>query len=163
MTRNIVENAIAGTHAGGPVVANNPDERTLTYSLSGRCSNWFQVHPNGQIVLGAGQTLDVDEQEEFHLTLHVSDGVDASGNADTSADDSEPVTIKVIGTPDGTADHPAVTFSLRNPYPGEQPNRDLSGTPPVSVPMHYVVDIIPPLQQPALGPYRLPLGGFRCW
>ena len=84
VTRDIVEHAIAGTHAGAPVVASNPDGRTLTYSLSGRCSNWFQVHSNGQIVLASGRTLDYDEQSEFHLTLNVSDGVNASGAADTT-------------------------------------------------------------------------------
>ena len=155
MTRDIVENAIAGTHAGDPVAANNPDGRPLTYTLSGRCSSWFKVHPNGQIVLAAGPTLDVDEQSEFHLTLHVSDGVNASSTADASADDSTPVTIRVIGTPDGTDDHPAVTFYLTNPYPYDQnPNQrnlDLSGEPPLSLPADTVVNIVPKFSNPPRG------------
>ena len=100
-TRHIVEHAIAGAHAGDPVAANNPDSRVLSYTLSGRCSEWFQAHSNGQVVLAAGPSLDVDEQSEFHLTLNVSDEVNATGGEDASADDSEPVTIRVIGTPDG--------------------------------------------------------------
>ena len=124
VSRDIVEHAIAGAHAGDQVAANNPDGRELTYSLSGRCSNWFQAHSNGQIVLASGQTLDYDEQSEFHLTLNVSDGVNASGAADASADDSTPVTIRVIDTPDDAV-HPTVTFNLSNPNESSQPNLDL--------------------------------------
>jgi len=125
VSRDIVEHAFAGTHAGDPVAANNPDGRELTYTLWGRCSHWFQAHSNGQIVLASGRTLDYDEQSEFRLTLHVSDGVNASGAADASADDSIPVTIRVIDTPDDAV-HPAVTFSLGNGDPGGYPDLDLS-------------------------------------
>ena len=127
VTRHIVEHAIAGAHAGEPVAANNPDGRDLSYTLSGRCSEWFQVHPHGQIALASGRTLDYDEQSEFHLTLQVSDGVDATGATDTakSVDDSEPVTINVIDTPDD-AIHPTVTFSLENGNPDGYPNLDLN-------------------------------------
>ena len=124
VSRDIVEHAIAGAHAGGRVAANNPDGRELTYSLSGRCSNWFQAHSNGQIVLASGQALDHDDQSEFHLTLNVSDGVNASGAADASADDSTPVIIRVIDTPDDAV-HPTVTFTLSNPNKGAQPKLDL--------------------------------------
>ncbi len=125
VSRDIVEHAIAGTHAGDPVAANNPDGRELTYTLWGRCSHWFQAHSNGQIVLAPGRTLDYDEQSEFQLTLHVSDGVNASGAADASADDSIPVTIRVIDTPD-EAVHPTVTFSFSNGDHGGYPDLDLS-------------------------------------
>ena len=111
VTRDIVERAVFGAHAGDPVAANNPDGRSLTYSLTGRCSGWFQVRSDGQIVLGAGRTLDYDEQSAFHLTLNVSDGVNDSGAADTSADDSTPVTINVIDTPHNAVT-PTVNFSF---------------------------------------------------
>ena len=125
VSRDIVEHAIAGAHAGDPVAANNPDGRELTYTLWGRCSHWFQAHSNGQIVLASGRTLDYDEQSEFQLTLHVSDGVNASGAADGSADDSTPVTIRVIDTPDDAV-HPTVTFFVSNPNIPTQPNLDLN-------------------------------------
>ncbi len=114
VTREIVEHAIAGTHAGDPVAANSPDGRDLTYTLEGRCSDWFQVHPNGQIVLAANKTLDYEKQWEFPLILHVSDGVNASGEADTSYDDSIPVTINVTDTPDNAV-HPTVAFTVSDP------------------------------------------------
>ena len=68
------------------------------------------MHANGQIVLASGHTLDYETQWEYPLVLSVSDGVDAAGEADTSADDSIPVLIQVEDT-DPTV-HPTVTFKL---------------------------------------------------
>ena len=110
VTRDIVEHAVAGAHAGDPVAAVSPDGRALTYTLSGPCSNKFHVHPNGQIVLAQNHTLDYEKQWEYPLVLSVSDRVDASGDADTSADDSTPVLIRVEDT--DPADHPTVSFKL---------------------------------------------------
>ncbi len=125
LSRSIVEHGGDGAHAGDPVAAVSPEGRRLTYSLSGRCSNKFRVHPNGQIVLAAGQSLDYKQQWEYPLTLHVSDGVNASGNADTSVDDSTAVLIRVEDT-DPDAIHPTVTFTLHNSHPDTQPNLDLN-------------------------------------
>ena len=114
-TLSVPENAIRGTHVGDPVAVNNPDGRALTYTLSGRCSDWFTVYGHGQIAVGWEVDLDYDEQSEFHLTLSVSDGVDASGAADTAIDDSEPVTIRVVDLPSESAAHPTVSL-----LPGER-------------------------------------------
>ena len=110
VARSIVEHAVEGAHAGDPVAALNPDGRLLTYTLEGRCASWFKVHNNGQIALAAFRTLDYYKQSEFHLTLQVSDGVNAEGKADTSADDSAPVLIQVEDTE--LTVHPTVTFKL---------------------------------------------------
>ena len=110
VSRSIVEHAVGGAHAGDPVAAESPDGRALSYSLSGPCSNKFLVHSNGQIVLAANQTLDYETQWEYPLVLSVSDGVDAAGEADTSADDSIPVLIEVIDTADDAV-HPTVDIS----------------------------------------------------
>ena len=110
VSRTIVEHAVVGAHAGDPVAAESPDGRPVSYSLSGPCSNKFQVHSNGQIVLAPGHNLDYETQWEYPLILHVSDGVNASGEADTSADDSMPVLIQVQDT--DTQLHPTVTFTL---------------------------------------------------
>ena len=124
VTRTIVEHASPGAHAGDPVAATSPDGRTLSYSLSGPCSEKFQVHSNGQIVLAPGHTLDYEEQWEYPLTLHVSDGVNASGDTDNSVDDSMPVLIQVQDT--DTTVHPTVTFTLRDKVPGGQAGLDLN-------------------------------------
>ena len=113
VSRSIVEHAGAGAHAGDPVAAESPEGRVLTYTLSGPCSNKFQVHSNGQIVLASGHTLDYETQWEYPLVLSVSDGVNASGDADTSADDSTPVLIQVEDTEPTV--HPTVTFELTLP------------------------------------------------
>ena len=118
VSRTIVEHAVPGAHAGDPVAAVNPDGRVLTYTLSGPCSNKFQVHSNGQIVLAAGHTLDYQKQWEYPLTLHVSDGVNASGAADPSIDDSTPALIRVEDTEAGAV-HPTVTFTLTKPNSDE--------------------------------------------
>ena len=125
VSRTIVEHAVAGSHAGDPVAATSPDGRALSYSLSGPCHNKFQVHSNGQIVLAAGHTLDYEKQWEYPLTLHVSDGVNASGGADTSADDSMPVLIQVQDTL-VEAVHPTVTFTLSNPSRDVQPGLNVN-------------------------------------
>ena len=124
VTRTIVEHAAPGAHAGDPVAANSPDGRALSYSLSGPCSEKFQVHSNGQIVLAAGHTLDYEEQWEYPLTLHVSDGVDANGNANSSIDDSIPVLIQVQDT--DTSTHPGVRFTLSDPAFKKQAGLDLN-------------------------------------
>lgn len=116
---------MGGAHAGDPVAAESPEGRTLTYTLSGRCSNWFQAHSNGQIVLASGRSLNYEKQWEYPLVLSVSDGVNASGGADTSADDSTPVTI-LVGDTEPDAVHPTVTFTLSNASPDAQPNLDLN-------------------------------------
>ena len=121
--RSVPENAIAGTHAGTPVVANNPDGRTIYYSLSGRCSDRFNVDKHGQIRVTGSYNFNYDEQSHFDLTLHVSDGLDDMGNTEPederTIDDSEPVTINVIET-EFNAVHPWVTFEW-NPVDGDAP------------------------------------------
>ena len=121
VSRDIVERAVFGAHAGDPVAALNPDGRTLTYSLSGRCSGWFQVDSNGQITLATDQALNYDEQSHFDLTLHVSDGVNDDGTTDTAkrADDSIPVTINVIDTPHNAVT-PTVNFSATDEAPEQE-------------------------------------------
>ena len=125
VTRTIVEYAVGGAHAGDPVAAVNPDGQTLHYSLSGPCRDKFQVHSNGQIVLAHGHTLDYEEQWEYPLTLHVSDGVNDSGGADNSVDDSMLVLIQVQDT-DPTV-HPEVTFTLTQPASDDPANRNAAG------------------------------------
>ena len=139
VSRSIVEHAVGGAHAGDPVAAESPDGRALTYTLSGPCSNKFQVHSNGQITLAANHTLDYQKQWEYPLTLHVSDGVNAAGEADTSADDSTPVLIEVIDT---AADevHPTVNISgcwtYRHQFRDLTLTANLSNAPP-GVEAHY--------------------------
>ncbi len=126
VTRDIVEHAIARTHAGDPVYAVNPGDKPLDYSLTGICSDWFDVHDStAQIYLKDGRNLDYRDQWEFPLILHVSDGLTDMEVSNTAIDDSVPVTINVIDT-DENAVHPTVTFTRSNPSPSSQPGLDVN-------------------------------------
>ena len=139
VTRSIVEHAVPNAHAGDPVAVRNPDGRPLTFKLAGRGSDKFAIQDNVQIVLAANATLDYEKQWEYRLILHVSDGVDSMGNPDTSTDDSIPVFIEVIDTPEGSV-HPTVTFSISNPDPNSCYQRNLDLDYPV---VFYAVSIDP--------------------
>ena len=94
--RIVAENTEAGENIGGPVAAADDDGDSLTYSLGGdRCrvlSTLWSLR---------GQLLTKDDLglrgqvQLFTVTLSVSDGKDAAGNADTAADDTVTVTITV--------------------------------------------------------------------
>ncbi len=121
MTCSIPEHAVAGTHCGDPVEVYNPDGRQLSFSLSGHAAGWFVVHPHGQIALAAGKSLDYEEQWAFPLNLNVSDGVNSTGGADTSIDDSMTLLVKVVDTEVGSV-HPRVNFITDpvSPVAGDQ-------------------------------------------
>ena len=94
-SRNVDENAAAGTGVGSPLTAADPDGDTLTYTLSG--SGAFAIDQNtGQISVATGAALDHETQDSYSLTVTVSDGKNASGEADASADDSITVTVSVV-------------------------------------------------------------------
>ena len=99
---SIAENTPAETAVGMPITASDADgEDVLTYTLSGADSGLFSVAPTGQISIGAGISLDyetpadTDWDNEYELTLNVTDGNDGQGNVDTSVDDSVNVTVTV--------------------------------------------------------------------
>ena len=95
VTRSVSESAAFGSGVEDPVAAISPDGRALTYSLTGRRSNRFQVNSDGQIALAPNRTLDYEEKWEYPLVLSVSDGVNTGGEADSSIDDRIPVLIQV--------------------------------------------------------------------
>ena len=102
-TLSVAENTLAETAVGAPVTASDSDSQdVLTYSLSGADSALFSVGAlNGQISVGAGTALDFESPADsggnnvYNLTVQVTDGKDAEGNADTSVDDTIDVTVTV--------------------------------------------------------------------
>ena len=126
VTRSIPENAVAGAYIDIPAAV-NPDGRTLTYSLSGPCTEgtdpWFKINSGtGRIVLA--KSLDYRKQWAFPLTVGVSDGVNTAGAADKSADDSFPVLVQVTDMPAGAAPV-SVTFT-RSRYQNNRHPTDLN-------------------------------------
>ena len=96
----IAENTATNTNVGDPILASDPESDGLTYSLAGVDAASFNVGPlTGQIktegLLDHESPSDVGGDNVYELTLQVTDGKDADGNADTAVDDSISVTITV--------------------------------------------------------------------
>ena len=101
-TLSVAENAPPNTNIGDPVAASDPESDALTYSLSGTDATLFYVGTStGQIRIGASTALDHElpadsgSNNVYDVTVQVTDGKDAAGNADTSVDDTIGVTITV--------------------------------------------------------------------
>ena len=85
-TRAIAENTAADTNIGAAVSATDPDDDTLTYTLSGADAESFSIDgTNGQLQTSAA--LDYETQTSYAVTVSVSDG---NGGSDSIA-----VTINV--------------------------------------------------------------------
>ena len=91
----IAENTAAGRNIGSRIVAADPDRNSaLTYTLGGRnAASFLIVAASGQLQTKAG--LNYEARDSYTVTVSVSDGKNARGNADTRTDDSTTVTINV--------------------------------------------------------------------
>ena len=101
-TRSVAENRLAGSAVGAPVVATDPDNDPLTYSLSG--SSAFVIDAgSGQITVAAGATLNYETTPSYEVKVAVDDGRGGQG--------SIPVTIDVtdVDEPPDAPDAPTVT------------------------------------------------------
>ncbi len=118
-SRRIDENAATGTNVGSPVTAADTDGDALTYALSG--SDAFAIgSSSGQITVQGA--LDYETQNSYALTVSVSDGKNASGDADDSTDDTIAVTVSV-----GNLDEPGtVSLDADTPRSGSPLNASLS-------------------------------------
>ena len=99
-TRSIAENSAAGTSIGAAVTGTDPDGvakfNTLTYSLTGTDASKFNIGSStGQITVKTGNIPNYEAKTSYSVTVNVTDGKNASGTADTTADDTIAVTINV--------------------------------------------------------------------
>ena len=94
-TRSVAENTAAAQNIGDPVEANDDDDGdSLAYTLGGTDAASFEIVPaSGQ--LQTRGALDFETKSSYSVTVSVSDGKDAGGNADTVVDDTIDVTISV--------------------------------------------------------------------
>ena len=82
-----------GASVQNAVLASDEDAgSSLTYSVM---STIFDVDGGGIISLPGEEVLSYEDEDEYLVSLSVSDGLDEDGNVDTSADDTVQVTIKV--------------------------------------------------------------------
>ena len=94
-TRGVAENTGTGEDIGDPVAATDPDSGdTLTYSLDAAGAESFDIDASsGQLRTKAA--LDYETKNSYSVTMSVSDGKDADGNADEMTDNTITVTILV--------------------------------------------------------------------
>ena len=93
-TRGMDENTAAGRDIGDPVAASDTEKDTLAYSLDTTSAESFDIDaPSGQLQTKAD--LDFEDKPSYTVTVSVSDGMDANGDADEVTDDTIRVTIQV--------------------------------------------------------------------
>ena len=107
-TREIAENTAANENIGTSVSADDPENNTLTYSLSGTDAASFDiVSTSGQ--LQTKDTLDYETKQSYSVTITVSDGDTLDSLSDTIT-----VTITVTDVNDAPVftDHGTTTRSI---------------------------------------------------
>ena len=106
LTLTVAENTPVGHNVGRAVTATDPDDDTLTYSLSGTDVADFDIAPaTGQITVGSGATLNYESgATSYTVIVSVHDG-----SPDSAIDDSIDVTINVTDANDAPE---AVTDTL---------------------------------------------------
>ena len=74
-TRSIDENSASGANVSAAVRATDADGDRLTYSLTGTDAGSFTIDSGtGQIMVGAGITLDYETKASYMVTVGVTDG-----------------------------------------------------------------------------------------
>ena len=119
--RAVAENAAIGTNVGARVTATDGDGDSLTYSLSGTDAASFDiVTSTGQLRTTIVHDYEnTQNKRRYSLTVSVSDGMDADGNADTAIDDSVLVTVVITDVDE--------TPTLSGPTSVDRPERDRRG------------------------------------
>ena len=88
------ENTPASQNIGDPLSASDEDVgATLTYSLGGTAAGSFTIAAGGQLQTSAA--LDFETRSTYSLSARVSDGYDANGDEDNTADASIAITVTV--------------------------------------------------------------------
>ena len=87
--REVAEDAAAGDPVGAVVIATDPDDTNLTYSLEGRDAGFFEIDwGSGQIEVGEGTSLDFEARKSYTVTVRARD----------ASNDSDSVAVKISVT-----------------------------------------------------------------
>ena len=82
---NLSENSPAGQNVGEPLSATDPDDDTLTYSLSGADAGSFDLNAaTAQLTTGEGVTYDYEEKATYSVTITAEDGNDGTAAIDVT-------------------------------------------------------------------------------
>ena len=102
------ENAAVSANIGSAYTATDDDSDTLTYSLtdkvmdSGDAGN-FAIDSSGQIKTRTGGIYNHEGKSSYGVTVNVTDGKNAAGDADTAIDDTIDVTINITNVDEAGA------------------------------------------------------------
>ena len=135
VNRSLPEDSPVGTLLGDPIAATDPEDDSLTYSLSGDGSEHFNVNNQGQITLSA--SLNHEDKPSYTLILSVSDGKDDISNPDSETHATTTVNVTVVdvdeppGPPTGLSistrqDNPTTALDVSWTVP------DTTGIPPIT-------------------------------
>ena len=92
--RSVEENTAAGENVGAAVTAEDDDNDTLTYALTGADAGSFDFDTaSGQLTVK--DALDYEAKASYTLTVTVHDGKDTAGETDAGEDDTIRVTVSV--------------------------------------------------------------------
>ena len=135
VNRIIPENSPVGTLLGDPIAATDPENDSLTYSLSGEGSEYFNVYNQGQITLRA--SLNYEDKPSYTLTLSVRDSKDGIGNPDSETDATTTVNVTVVDVdePPGPPTGLSVSTNQDNPTTALEVSwtaPDTTGIPPIT-------------------------------
>ena len=119
----VAENSSAGTPVGEPVAATDPENGPLTYAISG--ADEFAIdEATGRIQVAPGAALDYEAVRSYTVTVSVSDGLDAAGRPDESADASVVAAILVTDVVEG---------GLSVAHPGDKAYQQGEAIPPFDI------------------------------
>ena len=92
--RSIDENSSRNSNIGVPVAATDPENNSLTYTLTGTDAESFSiVSSTGQ--LRVKEPLDYEVKSSYSVTIEVTDRRDSTGSSSEYIDDTQVVTITV--------------------------------------------------------------------
>ena len=84
-TRSLAENSPAGENVGAPLIATDPDDDTLIYSLSGDDAGSFEIDAaTGQLQIKAGVTYDFETQATYSVAVTAEDPEGANATIDVT-------------------------------------------------------------------------------
>ena len=108
VTRSVPENTASGENIGSTVSATDTESDTLVFALTGTDASSFTIDTsNGQLKTSA--SLDFETSNSFSVSITVHDGKDATGDADTTVDDTITVTITLTNVDEpGTVTLPSL-------------------------------------------------------
>ena len=101
VTRAVAENTEAGENVGALVVATDPEDSTLIYTLEGTDAASFTiVESSGQLKTKTGVTYDHETNTDYSVTVKADDG---NGGTDTT---DVTITVTDVDEPPGKPDPP---------------------------------------------------------